>query len=103
MAASMIHHVVEKVVENGEVLRDVDYATIRHGPNQFVVQGFNRDVPFVLTNMSPQALQQVYRHHNHNHNHDHDKNKNKNKNKNKKKKKTRATKKAFKNKTHSRG
>lgn len=87
----MIHHVVEKVVENGEVLRDVDYATIRHGPNQFVVQGFNRDVPFVLTNMSPQALQQVYRHHNHNHNH------------NKKKKKTRATKKAFKNKTHSRG
>ena len=77
--ASIIEHVVEKVVENGEVLRDVDYATVRHGPNQFVVQGFNRNVPFVLTNMSPQALQKVYR----------------------RNQKSRTAKKGFKNKTHS--
>ena len=56
-----IEHVVEKVVENGEILKDVDYSTVRHGPNQFVVQGYNRNVPFILTNMSPQALQKVYK------------------------------------------
>lgn len=52
--------VVEKVIENGEVLRDIDYSTIRHGPNQFIVQGFNRSVPFVITNMSPQSLRSKY-------------------------------------------
>lgn len=57
----MLQHVVEKVVENGKVLQDVDYAIVRHSPNQFVVQGFNRNIPFIMTNMSPQALQKVYK------------------------------------------
>ena len=56
-----IERVVEKIVENGMVLQDVDYATVRHGPNQFVVQGFNRNIPFILTNMSPKALKKVYK------------------------------------------
>jgi hypothetical protein len=61
MESFSAQHVVEKVVENGQVLKDVDYSTYRHGPHQFVVQGYNRNVPFVLTNMTPQALRRVYR------------------------------------------
>jgi len=56
-----IERVVEKIIENGEVIKDVDYATVRHGSNQFVTKGFNRNIPFILTNMSPKALQKVYK------------------------------------------
>jgi hypothetical protein len=48
--------VVERVVENGQVLRDVDYTVTKHGPNQIVVQGYNRDQPFIMTNMTSSAL-----------------------------------------------
>ena len=53
--------VIERVVENGQVLRDIDYTVIKHGPNEIVVQGYNRDVPFVATNMSPVSLRKIYR------------------------------------------
>jgi hypothetical protein len=41
---------VEKVVENGHVLKDLDYTTFTNG-NQFVVQGYNGNRPFLLTNV----------------------------------------------------
>jgi hypothetical protein len=52
--------VVERVVENGQVLRDVDYTVTKHGPNQIVVQGYNRDQPFVMTNMTSSALKKRF-------------------------------------------
>lgn len=52
--------VVERVVENGQVLRDVDYTVTKHGPNQIVVQGYNRNQPFVMTNMTSSALKKQY-------------------------------------------
>jgi len=50
---------VEKIVENGHVLKDLDYATFTNG-NQFVVQGYNGNRPFLLTNVpqQPQPQQQ---------------------------------------------
>ena len=52
--------VVEKVVENGHVVRDIDMSLIRPNPGQFLIQGLNRNVPFVATNMSPKTLQSVF-------------------------------------------
>ena len=48
---------VEKVVENGHVLKDLDYTTFTNG-NQFVVQGYNGNRPFLLTNVQRQQQQQ---------------------------------------------
>ena len=48
---------VEKVVENGHVLKDLDYTTFTNG-NQFVVQGYNGNRPFLLTNVQQQQQQQ---------------------------------------------
>ena len=47
---------VEKVVENGHVLKDLDYTTFTNG-NQFVVQGYNGNRPFLLTNVQQQQQQ----------------------------------------------
>jgi hypothetical protein len=54
--------VVEKVVENGHVVRDLDMSLIRPNPGQFLIQGLNRNVPFVATNMSPKTLQSMFQH-----------------------------------------
>ena len=53
--------VIQRVVENGNVLKDVDYTVIRHGPNQIMIQGYNRDQPFIMTNMSASALRKKYK------------------------------------------
>jgi hypothetical protein len=53
--------VTQRVVENGNVLKDVDYTVIRHGPNQIMIQGYNRDQPFIMTNMSASALRKKYK------------------------------------------
>lgn len=62
MFSTTQQRVVEKVVENGHVVRDLDMSLIRPNPGQFLIQGLNRNVPFVATNMSPKTLQSMFQH-----------------------------------------
>lgn len=51
---------VERIVENGQVVRDLEFTTFRPSAEEFLIQGYNHNVPFVATNMTPEALQKVY-------------------------------------------
>jgi hypothetical protein len=49
----------EKVVENGNVVQDLDYETMRMG-DRFLVRGTQNNIPFVVTNMEPKHIRKHY-------------------------------------------